>query len=181
MSMNKNIAKAALAGLALTLLTPSLRAQTAIRELAAAAGVEAAPMIEHLKASRDIHSTALTLPRGGQDVLNGCSALDAKLIAPMNTRTAALLVQTCLNNRYRADGSYFVEAQVATISVRACPPGPGLQCMAMRDVEGIRIVVTGSIMTGDSVLLDLNATLSQRQNKLLGFDAVVDNHATILN
>ncbi len=179
--MNKNIAKAALAGLALTLLTPSLRAQTAIRELAAAAGVDAAPMVEHLKVAREMSPRPTALRRGGLDILQGCSALDAKLIAPMNTRTAALLVQTCLNNRYRQDGAYAVRAQAATVSVPACPPGPGLQCEAMKDVDGIRIVVTGTLMTGDSVLLDLDATLTRRRNTLLGFAAVVDNQASVQN
>lgn len=160
--MIKTLRVAALAGFALSLLSAPVRAQIAIRELAAAAGTDAAPLIEHLKISRGRRFIAdrVALPRQGKDVLDGCVALDATTIQPMNVKTAAVLVQTCLNNRYRADGTYLVQAKA--------------------DEAALRIVVTGQIATGDSVLLDLNSTLSKRQNMLLGFEATLDNRAAIL-
>ncbi|MBI3565953.1 MAG: hypothetical protein HY079_12205, partial [Elusimicrobia bacterium] len=150
--MIKTLRAAALAGFALSLFAAPVRAQIAIRELAAAAGTDAAPLVEHLKISRGRRFVAdrVALPRQGKDVLDGCVALDATTIQPMNVKTAAVLVQTCLNNRYRADGTYLVQAKA--------------------DEAALRIVVTGSIMTGDSVLLDLNSTLAKRQNMLLGFE-----------
>lgn len=160
--MIKTLRVAALAGLALLAVSVPVRAQTAIRELADAAGVDAAPMVEHLKISRRHRFAAdrLAIPREGKDVLDGCVALDAKTIQPMNPKTAAVLVQTCLNNRYRHDGTYLVQAQAEGVVVR--------------------IVITGRIATGDPVLLDLGTTLAKREYRLLGFDAVLDNRAAIL-
>lgn len=160
--MIKTLRAAALAGFALSLFAAPVRAQIAIRELAAAAGTDAAPLVEHLKISRGRRFVAdrVALPRQGKDVLDGCVALDATTIQPMNVKTAAVLVQTCLNNRYRADGAYLVQAQA--------------------EGEVLRIVVSGHIRTGDPVLLDLGTTLSKREYRLLGFDAVLDNRAAIL-
>jgi len=175
--------KAVLAGLALTLLAPAVRAQTAIRELAAAAGVEAAPMVEHLKAAKAApQRPPLTIPLHGKDVLQGCSALDVKNIMPMTAKQGALLVQTCLNHDYPADGSFTVAAEAARFGVRACPESTDpnrMACQAFMEVEGIKITVNGTLAMGNPVLVDLNFSLNQRRGKLLGLYAIVENKAAL--
>ncbi len=72
-------------------------------------------------------------------------------------------------------------AQAARFGSRACPNGGAATCRAIIEVIGIKITVTGHIMTGDSVLLDLNGSLARRDNKLMGFEATIDNQADIRN
>lgn len=84
--------------------------------------------------------------------------LEAKPIVAWNTTQAALLVQTCLNHAYTTDGStYRVQAHIARFSVPSCPARTGaLSCLSLIEVDGILITVSGRIMTGNSVLSDLN-------------------------
>jgi hypothetical protein len=100
---------------------------------------------------------------------------------PWNVSQAAIMIQTCLNHQYAADGGYQVHAEAARFGSRAaCPNGPR-SCHAIVEVLGIKITVSGSILTGDSVLLDLNGSLEQRGNKLMGFETTVVNQAAIQN
>lgn len=178
---NNTLRKAVLAGLALTLLSPAVRAQTAIVELASLAGSDASPMIEHLKVAKASAQRPLTIPLNAKDILEGCSALEVKNIMPMTPKQGALLVQTCLNHYYPADGQVQVQAQAARFGVRSCPEATAgsFSCEAFREVEGIKITVSGLIMTGSPVLLDLNYTVKKRNGKVLGFDTIVENDATI--
>ncbi len=122
----------------------------------------------------------VALPQHAKDVFSSCDVLEAKSFMPWNVSQAAIMIQTCLNHAYAADGGYRVTAEAARFSSRACPSGPAT-CRAMIEVVGIKITVSGSILTGDSVLLDLNGSLEQRGNKLMGFQTLFVNQAAIQN
>jgi hypothetical protein len=111
----------------------------------------------------------------GKDVLAGCSALDAKSFLPWNVNQASLMIQTCLNHAYPADGGYQVRAEAARFGSRLCPNGDGAACRAIVEVVGIKITVSGRILTSDTVLNDLKSTLDQRGNKLMGFETTLEN------
>ena len=105
------------------------------------------------------YSTPISLT--GKDVLANCSALDAKSFLPWNVNQASLMVQTCLNHAYPADGGYRVTAQPARFA----------------EVIGIKITVTGRILASDTVLGDLKSTLDKRGDKLMGFETTLENTA----
>ena len=113
----------------------------------------------------------------GKDVLANCSALDAKSFLPWNVNQASLMIQTCLNHAYPADGGYQVRAQPARFGSRLCPDGAGTACRAIIEVIGIKITVSGRILASDSVLSDLKSTLDQRGDKLMGFETTLENVA----
>ncbi|MDE2143649.1 MAG: hypothetical protein KGL74_12640, partial [Elusimicrobia bacterium] len=162
---------AALIALTLTLASRPAMAATALQQLGQEAGIDAAPLAQQLKAVRALAavSAPLMIPRRSKDVFEGCSALEARSLKAWTPAQAALLVQTCLNHVYAADGAYSVHAQAARFGQRVCPDSAGqLSCQAIVEVVGIKITVSGVVLTGDSVLLDLNGSLTQRGGKLLG-------------
>lgn len=182
--MMKMTLKAPLTILALALTSGPAMAATALQQLGQEAGIDAAPLVQQMKAVRTLAAAEapLMIPRRGKDVFEGCSAFDVRTLMPLNAKQAALLVQTCLNHAYAADGRYAVRASAERFGTRVCPEKTGaMTCQAIVEVVGIKITVTGSILTGDPVLLDLNSTLETRGGKLLGFPAVVDNRAEINN
>jgi hypothetical protein len=175
---------AVMMGLTLTLASRPAMAATALQQLGQEAGIDAAPLAQQFKAVRALAAaeTPLMIPRREKDVFEDCSALEERPLQPWTAAQAALLVQTCLNHAYAADGSYLVRAQAARFGTRVCPESAGkMGCQAIVEVVGIKITVTGSILTGDPVLNDLSATLKSRGGKLLGFAAVLDNQAQIKN
>jgi hypothetical protein len=179
--MNKNI----LTGLILALAVSAAAAQTALQQLGAEAGNDTVALAREFKDVRAMDAgpriaPVVALPRRGKDVFEDCSAMTAKSFAPWNISQAAIMVQTCLNHAYAADGAYRVVASPARFGSRACPNNGGVSCRAIIEVVGIKITVSGQILTGDSVLLDLESSLTQRNNKLLGFEATVENQAAIL-
>jgi hypothetical protein len=180
--MNKNTPAKILTGILLALASSGAMAQqTALQQLGAEAGVDAASMTQQFKNVRAMDAgeePVVGIPRNGQDVLAGCSALAAKAIMPWNISQAVIMTQTCLNHVYASDGDFQVVAQAARFGKRACPEGPAT-CKAVMEVVGIKIVVTGQVMLGNSVLLDLDTTLSLRDGKLFGYDAIVENQAQI--
>lgn len=165
-------------------------AQSAISELAVQAGVDAAPLAQQFRSFQDgTQNAPLMIPRNPKDALSGCMAIDAKALSLVawTLPQAVGQIQSCLNKVY-ADGDaqprgYTVTASAARFSVRACPEAAAGQmaCEAIMEVEGIKITVSGKILTGDSVLMDLNYSLRQRGSKLLGFHAVIDNKVEILH
>ena len=171
-------------GLMLTLACAPASAQTALQELGLAAGVDVAPIVSRMKAVRDIQAAQepLTIPRFPKDVLESCEVLGAKPFMAWNVKQAALLIQTCLNHAYTEDGStYRVKAEAARFTVPACPARAGaLSCQALIEVDGIRITVSGRVMTGNAVLGDLNFSLQKREGKQLGFHAELDDQAVIV-
>ncbi|MDD5302770.1 MAG: hypothetical protein PHS14_06625 [Elusimicrobia bacterium] len=173
----------ALAGLALMLACSPAMAQTALQQLGQAAGADVAPIVSRMEMTRAQQAVQgpLGVARFPKDVFEACSVLEAKPFTAWNVKQAAVLIQTCLNHSYSADGStYYVSARVARFSVPACPAETGaLSCQALIEVEGIAITVSGSLMTGNPVLGDLNYALQKRGGKLLGFDAALDNKAVI--
>jgi hypothetical protein len=177
--------KITLTGLVLALAAAGASAQTALSQLGVAAGGDTAPLARELQSARALdqvpsNAPVVALPRQGKDVLASCDVLTAKSFMPWNVSQAAIMVQTCLNHAYKADGDYRVTAAPARFGSRLCPNGQGASCRAIVEVVGIKITVSGQVLTGDSVLLDLNASLAQRHNKLLGFETTVDNQAAIL-
>jgi hypothetical protein len=176
--------------LALAVLAPAAapaRAATALQQLGREAGVDAAPLASRMTSLRALAAAETPLmvpmiPRHGKDVLVGCSALEVRSLMIPNAKQAALLIQTCLNHAYAADGDYTVTASAARFGARVCPEKAGaMSCQAIEEVVGIKITVSGVILDGDPVLLDLAATLAGRNGLLLGFRAVLDNEAEIRN
>lgn len=173
--------------LALAVLAPAVpaRAATALQDLGRAAGVEAAPLAARMTALRALAAAATPVPvpashPRGKDVLTGCSALEVRTLMSLNPKQAALLVQTCLNHSYAADGPYAVRASAARFAVRVCPERAGeMSCQALEEVVGVKITVTGAVPAGDPVLLDLAATLADRDGLLLGFRAVLDDRTAV--
>ncbi|HEX4048253.1 MAG TPA: hypothetical protein VH309_10485 [Elusimicrobiota bacterium] len=182
--MNKNTTAQILTGLILALAAGGAMAQqTALQQLGAAAGDDTVAIAQEFKTVRAmdaVPSPVVGLPEHAKDVFSSCDAIDAKAFMPWNVEQAAIIVQTCLNHAYASDGGYHVEAHAARFGARACPEGPRT-CKAVMEVVGIQITVTGRIMTGESVLFDLNSSLEQRGNMLMGFQAAIDNQANILN
>ena len=113
---------------------------------------------------------------GAKDVLADCSALDAKSFLPWNVNQAAVMIQTCLNHAYPADGGYQVVATPARFGSRLCPDGAAT-CRAIIEVVGIKITVTGRILASDMVLSDMKSTLDRRGGKLMGFETTLENAA----
>jgi hypothetical protein len=181
--MNKNTTVIILTGFILALAATGAKAQSALTQLGAEAGNDTVALAQQLKDVRTMDAgpaPILTLPQHAKDIFQNCAALEAKSFVAWNVTQAAIMVQTCLNHAYAADGQYRVVAQAARFGSRACPSGPAT-CRAIIEVVGIKITVSGQIMTGDSVLLDLNGSLSQRNNKLMGFETLVENQAEIKN
>ena len=176
--MNKNTTVHLLTGLILALASSGAMAQSALQQLGAEAGVEAAPLIRQMQTVRILDAGSapvVGIRRNSKDVFAGCESFEAKPFVAWNLSQAALIVQPCLNNAYPADGSYTVRASVARFAVRACPSGGAATCRALVEVAGIKISVEGSILTGDSVLQDLNASIDQRGGKLLSYYATLDS------
>jgi hypothetical protein len=179
---------AVLMGLTLTLASRPAKAADAydaLQQLGLQAGVDAAPIANRMKTIRALSAAEVpqtqTIARDSKDIFEDCSALEARSFAPWTPKQAALLVQTCLNHAYAADGRFSVRAEAARFGVRACPENvPGtMSCQAIVEVVGIKITVSGSLLTGNSVLNDLNGSLKKRGGKLMGFSAIVDNQAKL--
>jgi len=180
--MKKTITVAALAVLSVSFSPSAARAQSALLQLGAEAGVDAAPLAQGFRAARALAAQPpLTIPLDAKDVFEGCPALDVKSILPISPKMGALLVQTCLNHAYPQDGAFRVTAEAARFGLRSCPmSGDTKTCGAMMEVLGIKITVSGSIMTGNPVLSDLHFSLAQRGGKLLGLYADLDDEAQLL-
>ena len=175
--MNKKTSAAILAGLVLALASSGAAAQSALRQLGAEAGNDTVALAQDFKDMRAMNAgraPAAAIRRDSKDVFAGCESFEAKPFMAWNLSQAAVIVQTCLNNAYPADGAYAVRSSVARFSVKACPSGSAPECSATVEVAGIKIAVSGEIIAGDSVLQDLNASLDKRGGKLLNFYAVVD-------
>ncbi|HXS99325.1 MAG TPA: hypothetical protein VN915_01475 [Elusimicrobiota bacterium] len=177
--------KITLTGLILALAATGAAAQTALQQLGAEAGNDTVALAREFQSVRAMDQApsiapVVALPRRGKDVLATCDVLTAKSFMPWNVSQAAIMVQTCLNHAYKADGDYRVTATPARFGSRACPDNTGASCRAIIEVVGIKITVSGQILDGDSVLLDLDASLAQRHNKLMGFETTVENQAAIL-
>ena len=164
-------------------------AQSALSQLAGQAGVEAAPLMGQLKAFQEgAQNRPLMIPRQPKDVLGSCAAVDAKAFSLVGWTLPQAVgqIQACLNKTYAVEGArraYSVTAAAGRFGVRACPEAAAGQmtCQAIMEVEGIQITVNGKILTGDSVLMDLNYSISKRGGKLLGWHAELDNKAEILH
>jgi hypothetical protein len=161
--MNKKAIASILVGTLLALASGA-KAQSALEQLGALAGVDSAPLVSQMKAVRASNpGPVVCLPRQAKDVLADCNVLEAKPIYPWNISQAAILVQTCLNHVYLADGEYRVQAQAARFTA---------------DDMGIKITVVGSLPAGDRVMYDLRATLARRDNTLLGFETSLEDQTT---
>jgi hypothetical protein len=183
--MNKNTTIHLLTGLLLALASSGAMAQTALQQLGAEAGSDTVSIARDLKAMRAMDAGPATVigaaRRPSKDAFDSCASIEAVPIMAWNASQAAIMVQTCLNHAYPADGDYQVRAQAARFGSRACPAGsgPAATCRAIIEVVGIKIVVTGAIPSGDPVLEDLTASMQKRGGKLLGFEAIIDNQAEV--
>jgi hypothetical protein len=179
--MNNNTTIKILTGLILALASTGAMAQSALQQLGEQAGVEVAPLAQQMKEVRAEQAHGpVGVPLHAKDIFAGCSSYEAKPFLAWTAPQAALIVQTCLNNAYPADGRYTVTAASARFG-RPCRPGASATCRAIVEVIGIKITVNGEILTGDGVLADLNYSIEKRGGLLLGFDAIVDNKAQILH
>jgi len=177
--------KITLTGLILLLAAAGASAQTALQQLGAEAGNDTVSLARDFQQLRALDQTpsiapVVALPRHGKDVFATCEAMTAKSFIQWNVSQAAIMVQTCLNHAYKADGAYQVTAQPARFGSRACPNDTSASCRAIIEVVGIKITVRGQILTGDSVLMDLDESIAQRNHKLFGYETTVENQAAIL-
>ena len=164
-------------------------AQSALSQLVGLANVEVSPLAKQFQSLQDgVQNRPLMIPQHPQDVLEGCMALDAKALSLVawTLPQAVGQIQACLNKTYAPRPNerriYSVTAEAARFGVRMCPAAAGqLSCQAIMEVEGIKITVNGKILTGDAVLANLNYSLQKRGEKLLGFNAVLENKAEILH
>lgn len=157
--MNISAKKVALA-LGLTGLSSATMAQPALQQLQNASGLQqvaAVPAAAHAPADTPLHAPDL-----GKDVLAGCTILDALPYVRWELPQAASLVNDCLQQSYPRLGAL-------QSRVRAEP-----------GVEGIKIIVEGTLLLGDSVLLDLGYSLAKRDGKLLSYDVMVVDKRTAL-
>src|SRR3954465_13340195 len=108
--MNKNTI---LTGLILALAAPGAAAQTALQQLGAEAGSDTVALSRQFQDVRVMDQApniapVVALPRRGKDVFQDCGALPAKSYLPWNVSQASIMIQTCLNHAYKADGAYRV-------------------------------------------------------------------------
>ena len=171
----KNIALcAALAVASVALPAPAVRAQSALQDLAAQAGADAAPLAASLGSARRAAAASAWIGAAPSvDALASCPAFSAGAVVAANAPQAALLVQTCLNHSYPEDADYSVRATAARFALRACRPVGVVACGAMYEVEGIELVVSGNAATAAPALSGLRAALSARGGLLLGYHAIV--------
>ena len=184
--MNKNTTVNLLTGILLALASTGAIAQTALQQLGAEAGNDTVAIARDFKTLRAMDAgqpAVVGAARHGKDAFDSCASIESMPIVAWNAAQAAIMLQTCLNHAYPADGEYQVRAQAARFGSRACPAGSGAAatCRAIIEVVGIKIVVTGQIPAGDDVIADLNASMQKRGGKLLGFEAILDNQADIQN
>jgi len=168
-------------------LSSAAMAQSALQQLKFQAGDDAVAASAEIPT---VHTAVLpggglvTLPLNAKDVFTQCQAVDSKAMSLVawTLPQAVGVMQHCLDKSYSEEGrGYTVTAKAAKFFVPLCAPAPGrMACQAMTEVDGIQITVEGQILTGDSVLMDLNFSLKQRDGKILGFRAAVDNQAAIL-
>ena len=180
--------KNVIALLVLALVPSAAFGQTALEQLGRAAGVDVKPIVMQVKDLQSMTGRPLMIPRNPQDVLKGCSAIDAKTFRAYSLDEAAGVLNGCLDTLYsqndpRTRRAYTVQAHKGRFGARSCPDaqaGQTASCGAIMEVEGLVITVDGRILTGDAVLMNLNFSIQQRGGKLLGFFATVDNKAAIL-
>ena len=161
--MSKNATVKVLTGVFLALASSGAMAQSALQQLGEEAGIDAAPLHVQMKFVHDLAAVQTYGVPLTKDVFAGCSALEAEPLLAWNAAQAAILVQTCLNHVYPADGLYQVQSQAANSA----------------SVAGLKITVSGRIAAGDTVLDDLKASIKKRDGKLLGFKTALVNLATI--
>ncbi len=182
--MNKNTTVNILTGILLALASTGAMAQTALQQLGAEAGNDTVALARDFQALRASNAgpAPVSIRRASKDVFSGCESFNAKAFMAWNLPQAALIVQTCLNNAYPADGSYTVQSSVARFGIRSCASKGIAACGSIMEVSGIKITINGGVLAGDSVLQDLNDSIEQRGGKLLGFFATIDSSgAQILN
>jgi hypothetical protein len=180
--MNNNTAAKILTGILFALASSGAMAQSALQQLGEQTGADVAPLSQQMKDARAEQARGpVGVPLHSKDIFAGCSSYEAKPFLPWTPKQAALIVQTCLNNAYPADGRYTVTAAAARFGVRTCAQGQAATCHSIAEVIGIKITVDGKILTGDGVLGGLNFSIEKRGGKLLGFDAIVDDQAQILH
>ncbi|MBI3553230.1 MAG: hypothetical protein HY077_12110 [Elusimicrobia bacterium] len=188
--MNKTM-KMTLIALCGALISPAVMAQTALSALKLQAGDEAVAASARVEA---VHGAVLdggrivTLPAVAKDVFAQCQAVDAKAMSLVawTLPQAVGAMQNCLDKTYNqhpfARRIYFVTAKAGRFGVPMCPSAPGMMsCQGIMEVQGIVITVSGKILTGDSVLMDLNYSLKKRSGLLLGWHTSLDNQAVILH
>jgi hypothetical protein len=168
------------------LLSTAAAAQTAFQQLQAQAGADAlvrSAQIETPHAAIQPGGELVTVPLNAKDVFAQCQAVDAKAMSLVawTLPQAIGVMQSCLNKSYAQSTGYAVTAKAAKFMVPMCKPAPGqFGCMGMKEVDGIELSISGKILTGDSVLMDLNFSIKKRGGKLLGFPASIDDQAVIL-
>ncbi len=169
------------------MLTSAAMAQSAIQQLQLQAGddaVSASSQIQAVRAAIQPGGQLVSVPLNAKDVFAQCQAIDSKAmeLVEWTLPQAVGVMQHCLDKSFNQESlGYTVTAKSAKFFVPLCAPAPGrMACQAMKEVDGIQITVEGQILTGDSVLMDLNFSLKKRDGKILGFRASVDNQAAIL-
>jgi len=141
------------------------RAQTALQQLKLQAGEQAVAASAQLPAPRAAVAARIAAPAlamKATDVFAQCQMFEAQAFSQVSWTLpqAAQVTQFCLNKSYNRT--------------------PGFSVSASATPAGLTITVSGGIMTGDSVLMDLGYSLGKRGGKLLGYSATLDERASVL-
>ena len=177
--MKKMMISAAV-GLVLQFIAAKAMAQSALSELKLQAGEDAVAFSEKIAptpTSSALPASEAVIP--ANDVFAQCADIDALAVRAFSLPEAIEHVQTCLDKTYNrhpfARRIYFVTAEAARFTVRACPPDAPRTCQGIMLVDGIKITVSGRAPATDSVLGDIGYSLKKRRGFLLGFNAKLES------
>jgi hypothetical protein len=182
----KKMKMIAAVGLALPLLAGAALAQSALAELKLQAGEDAVALSARMTptpTASELPETPASLPMS-QDVFAQCADIDALTLRAWTLPEAVEHVQTCLDKTYNQHRFtrkiYFVTAEAARFTVRACPADAPRTCQGLALVDGVKISVSGRVPATDAVLGNLGYSLAKRRGFLLGFHAILANNAAPL-
>ena len=181
----KKMMMAAAIGLVLPLIAGTALAQSALSELKLQAGEDAVTLSERMTptpVSEALPESQDAIP--AQDVFAQCAEVDALAVRAWTLPEAVQHAQSCLDKTYNQHRMtrkiYFVTAEAARFTVRACPPNAPRTCQGLMLVDGIKISVSGRVPASDTVLTDIGYSLQKRRGLLLGFHAILANKSVPL-
>ncbi|MFI5348812.1 MAG: hypothetical protein ACHQ2Z_04645 [Elusimicrobiota bacterium] len=176
----KKLMISAAAGFVLSMISGTAMAQSALAELRLQAGEDAVALSERMTptpVSEALPESQDAIP--AQDVFAQCAEVDALAVRAWTLPEAVQHAQSCLDKTYNRQihtrKIYWVTAEAARFTVRACPPNAPRTCQGLMLVDGIKISVSGHVPASDTVLGDIGYSLQKRRGFLLGFHAIVAN------
>ncbi|MFI5363006.1 MAG: hypothetical protein ACHQ49_13630 [Elusimicrobiota bacterium] len=166
--------------IALSFTAGSARAPNALSELKLQAGADATALAErNIETPVSVAIPELQDQTPPTDVFAKCGDIDALTLRAWSLPEAAQHVQTCLNKTYSPltlpRKIYWVTAEAARFTVRACPPNAPRTCQGLMLVDGVKITVSGRVPASDGVVSDIEYSLLKRRGMVLGFHAKLEN------